>query len=192
MSVGAAAAQARDLAYAECQTAGGPLGPAFFEEHLVVVARRSRELAGILGADGELVELAAYLHDLSAVRDIASLPCHAQESSRLAGEFLRARALATPVVEEVCRCIESHTAPIARGGGTPEEICLSNADAMAQIERPAYWLYFAYRVRGLGYREGIAWLKTRVEQNFGALIQEARGLVALEYASTARFLGASL
>ncbi len=35
-----------------------------------------------------------------------------------------------------------HAIPVAPDKGTKEEVCVSNADAISQIIRPAYWLYF--------------------------------------------------
>ena len=60
----------------ECRGSRNAFGPAFFEEHLSVVVEYARKLGNTLGADLEIVELAAWLHDLAAIQDIAALPRH--------------------------------------------------------------------------------------------------------------------
>ena len=71
-------------------------------------------------------------------------------------------------------CVAKHSQPLASGAA--EEICLSNADALAQIARPAYWLWFAFNVRKLGFAEGREWLRGLYQKNWSALIPAAQAL----------------
>jgi uncharacterized protein len=64
----------------------------------------------------------------------------------------------------------NHGRPLGAGEGTPEAVCLSNADAMAQIARPPVWLFFALKIRNPGYVEGTHWYAEKVRQNWSALI----------------------
>jgi len=178
----------RDLVRSECFRDSNRFGPAFFDQHLETVVRYGRELAVRLGADPEVVELAGYLHDLSAVRDLESVPTHHLDGARIARELLLAHGWPLAVADSVCRCIESHSAPVAKGQGTPEEVCLSNADVMSHIARPAYWFFYLYRVRGMQYGDGVSWLRTRVERLWSGLTEDARAIVATEYATAVRIL----
>jgi uncharacterized protein len=175
----------RELVREEC--ARGSFGPAFFEEHLAVVARYGERLARELGADAEIVELAAWLHDLAAVRDPAALPEHARLSAALARELLPAYGFSGGTIDRVARAIASHSSPLALGSGTLEEVCLSQADAVAQIVRPAWWFYFAFTVRKCGFDEGRRWLLGLWESRWNSLIGPARALVGDLY-SQARAL----
>jgi hypothetical protein len=69
------------------------------------------------------------------------------------------------------------------GSAPPEAVCLSNADAAARILRPAYWLYFAFQVRGLNFAEGRQWLRSLFESQWNALIEPAREMAASDYAT---------
>lgn len=178
----------RELVRSECCRDSNPFGPAFFAQHLDTVVRYGRELAARLGADAQVVELAGYLHNLSAVRDLSSVPTHHLDGARIARELLRAHDWPLTVAERVCRCIESHSAPVAKGQGTLEEVCLSNADVMSHIARPAYWFFYLYRVRGMPYEGGVSWLRTRVERLWSALTEEARAIVAAEHTAAVRIL----
>ncbi len=168
------------LVEGECRSTSNAFSPAFFGQHLEQVAHYAGALGLRLGADPAVVELAAYLHDLSAVRDLATLATHADDSARIAHELLREKGFAPGIVERVCSCIEKHGAPVPSGGGSPEEICISNADVMSQIARPAYWLYYLYRVRGMDYADGVEWLRIRAGAVFSRLTVEAREIIAPE------------
>ncbi len=174
----------RELVRADCLRETNAFGPAFFGQHIEVVVRYALLLAGRIGADAETVELAAWLHDLAAVRDPSRVPTHAADSALLARELLAAH----PKTDAVCRAIASHAAPVRPGEGSAEEVCLSHADVMSHIARPAYWLFYLYRVRGASYEQGLAWLRDRVERCFHELAPEARALIAAERAAAVRLL----
>ncbi|HWQ53101.1 MAG TPA: HD domain-containing protein [Bryobacteraceae bacterium] len=173
----------------ECRRGTNVFGPEFFDEHLAVVASYADCLAPRLGANAEVVQLAAYLHDISAVRDITTLRDHAVVSAAHARELLALRGYPLSIAENVSRAIASHVTPVPLGAGTPEEICLSNADAISQIVRPAYWLFFAFVVRKCGFEEGREWLLNRMDSNWNALIEPARELVVDRYPLARRLVG---
>ena len=152
-----------------CNSSRNSFGPAFFEQHLSVVVKYARSLGEALEADLEIVELAAWLHEI-------------------ARKMLSEKGYPAERTERVAACIASHSAPVQIGNGSAEEVCVSNADATAQIVRPAYWLYFAFHVRRLGFTEGKDWLRQRVENNWAALIPPARAMIEKEYRQVTEFL----
>jgi uncharacterized protein len=164
----------RECVFTDCNSSKNALGPPFLDQHLAVVVGYAKPLAGVLGADLEIVEFAA-------VRDIAALPRHPVLSEEIARRVLEQDNYPSERTDRLARCILAHSVPAQIGGGAPEEVCLSNADAMSLIVRPAYWLYFVFRVRQLGFDEGKAWLLRRVESNWAALIQPARDMIEKEY-----------
>lgn len=178
----------RDSVRSECEAKENVFGPAFFEQHVAVVADYAGKLAAHLGADAEIVELAAYLHDLSAVRDAATLPHHPLESAQIAQKWLEELGYPADRTRRVADAIRSHASPLPMRGSPLEAVCLSNADAMAQIARPAYFLFFAFTVRKLGFDHGTHWLLDRIDANWKALIEPARDLIATEYLQARIFL----
>lgn len=165
----------------ECSSSRNAFGSAFFEQHVLVVREYSALLAKALGADAEIVELAAYLHDMGAVSDFAALSRHPAAGAEIAQKVLQEQGYPAERTERVARCVMSHSSPVQMGGGLPEEVCLSNADAMSQITKPSYWLYYAFQVRQFGFAEGREWLRQRVESNWVALIPPARQLIEREH-----------
>jgi len=171
----------RESVFRECRSGRNAFGPAFFEEHLSVVVEYAKRLGETLGADPEIVELAGWLHDLAAIRDVAALPRHPILSAEMAHRLLQEHGYPPERIERVAKCIASHSVPVQVGHGLPEEVCVSNADAMALIVKPVYWFYFVFRVRQLGFTEGRDWLRQRVESNWAALIPAARVITEQQY-----------
>ena len=171
----------REYVFNECKDSKNAFGPAFFEQHLLVVLEYGKRLAAVLGADTEIVELAAYLHDIAAVGDITVVPQHHLLGAESARETLQQHSYPSERIERVVQCITSHSAPVQIGKGSPEEVCLSDADAMSQIARPVYWLHYAFRVRQFDFKTGQRWYRQRVESNWSQLIRPAKDIIEKEY-----------
>ena len=173
---------ARKYAEEQCRGSQNHLSGAFLDEHILPVASYALQIAERLGADREIVEIASYLHDISAVQDIRTLPEHPQCSAAIAASLLANWGYPASRIEQVEKCILTHSSPLQLGSGSLEDVCLSNADAMAFITRIPYWLFFAYSVRRFDFREGKQWLRERVERNWNALIEPAQEIIKAEYA----------
>lgn len=165
----------------ECNNSKNAFSPAFFDEHLSVVVECARRLGQALSADLEIVELAGWLHDISAIQDFAALPKHPALSAEIARQRLLKEGYPSERIERVAKCIASHSTPVQIGNGPIEEVCVSNADAMSQIVKPAYWFYYVFRVRQFGFAEGRDWLRRRVEDHWAALIPQARDIIESRY-----------
>ena len=177
-------ADIREFACQACQRETNLFGPSFFDQHLTVVADCAAILAKRLGADLEVVELAAYLHDISAVCDPTTLPDHPKRSADLAVRILLEYGYPGGRASDVAQAIASHSDPLPMGSASPEEVSVSNADAVARILRPAYWMYFAFAVRKYGFEEGRLWLRTLLERQWCGLIEPAKELAGEQYAAT--------
>jgi hypothetical protein len=182
--VAAVAAQVRE----ECLAPTNRFGAAFFAEHLELATELALRLAPGVGADPLVISLAGPLHDLAAVRDLGCLPDHARQGARLARELLPSLGAAPALVEAVASCIEAHSAPVPLGQGSPEQVCLSNADVLSHLARPLYWTHYLYGIRGLDLDQGLAWLRGRIGPAYQALIPEARVLGAGNRQALARLL----
>jgi putative nucleotidyltransferase with HDIG domain len=171
-----------------CQREGNVFSPSFFDQHLSVVADCATSLAERLGADLEVVEMAAYLHDISAVFDPATMPNHPRQSADLATQILVEHGYPKGRASDVARAIASHSHPLPIGSASLEEVCVSNADAAARILRPAYWMYFVFGIRKYGFEEGRQWLRELIEKQWRVLIEPAKELVGNQYGATLELL----
>jgi len=180
----AVAAQVRE----ECLRPSNRFGPAFFSEHLELVTRLALALAPRLGADPGVLALAGPLHDLAAVRDFSTLSDHAHVSAQLAPGILATHRVESAVAKAVARCIETHSLPVAMGEGTPEQVCLSNADVLSHLARPVYWCFYLFQVRGLDYAQGLAWLRARSGSAWDALTPAAKEMGLVDQEALIRML----
>ncbi len=171
----------RGLIEDTCSQGTGPFDADFFTQHILVMTVAADALALTLHADREVVALAAYLHDIAAVEDYGGIAKHPILGAERAGEILSAQGYPAERIAAVQRCILSHSAPLAPGQGTPEEVAISNADAVSQITRPGYWLRYGTVAKKLGYQQGLAWYKERIQSHWQSLIPEARCLAADAY-----------
>lgn len=171
----------KNYVHEECKKPNNMFGTGFFEEHVLIVADFSKRLAEKISADIEIVELSSYLHDIAAVQDIKALPTHSTLSAEAADKMLSSNGYDCERIEAVKRTIITHTTPLKLSEASPEEVCLSNADAMSQITKPAYWLYFVFSIRNLSYGDGCKWIRARVENNWKALIEPAKEMIEKEY-----------
>jgi hypothetical protein len=181
------AAQVRD----ECLLPSNRFGKAFFPEHLELVMRLALSLTPRLGADPRVLALACPLHDLAAVRDFSTLPDHARASAEIAPGILTAHGIELELANDVARCIETHSTPVLMGEGTPEQVCLSNADVLSHLARPVYWCFYLFRVRGLDYAQGLAWLRARSGSAWDALTPAAKEMGAKDREALIRMLEAA-
>jgi uncharacterized protein len=183
------AAPAAALAREECLRPENRFGPAFLEQHLAPATGLALALAPRLGADPLTVALAGWLHDLAAVRDFSCLPDHHAQGARVARELLRPLGFPPARIEAVARTIETHSFPVKPGQGTPEQVCLSNADVLSHLARPAYWTWYLYGPRGMTFEGGLTWLRGRIGPAFEALTPEAQALGAADRAAVAKLVG---
>ena len=105
---------ARDYAIQACRKPENALDASFFDLHLKVVAFYAVALADTLGADREVVEIASYLHDISAVMDIKTLLTHPINSGDIAEKLLLSEGYPYEKTIKVKQRILRHASPWER------------------------------------------------------------------------------
>lgn len=160
-----------------CQRPANLFGPSFFSLHIEQVEKFSLQLAVQLGADKEVVQIAALIHDIAAVTDFSTLVQHAGKGAEMAVELLKDYPMSPERKGKVLFCIRTHSKPIATGADIPEAVCISNADAMSQITQSLYWTFYIFGVRRFSFEDGRKWYEQRVSDNWNDLIQPAREIL---------------
>ncbi len=177
---------------AACRQADNKLSSAFYQEHILVVVDYCDRLSDGLHADREILLLSALLHDISAIQDLETLPDHAARSSRVAESMLRDLDYSRDRAARIKRAVLRHSTPLDLGAGSIEEVILSNADALSQIANPSYWLYFAFRIKGMSFEDGTRWYSRRIAANWARMILPARDLVADRYEQVRTLMSGSM
>ncbi len=115
--------------------AGGPR-PAFDYryEHTLAVVKLARWLAPLAGADPQVVEAAAWLHDVRKFLNHKGRDTHAQDASRAAQEILAGTDFPPAKIPGVRHAIEHHVGLKRHTRLEPAETaCLWDADKLSKI-----------------------------------------------------------
>jgi len=152
-----------------------------YENHILLVAEYGERLSKLLGADSLVVELASYLHDFSSVHNFDHKTDHSIKNPKLIQELLSKFKFSESVIKGVTETIMANSRPI-NGKATIEAICLSNAEAMSQLAKPVFWMFFNNSAEQKPYKECVKTYIDWMESNWKTMISEARDMMAEEYA----------
>lgn len=163
-------------------------GHGIWYHHVLYVVKFAKELAPKLGADEEIVEIAALLHDHAGISNSEHYAEHHIHGARLAGEILTGFAYPEEKIEQVKQCIFSHRGSVLIERNSPEEVCLASADAMAHIDQAFSLLLFRCKRKGASIEEGCAWVHAKLERSWNKLCPEAQEMMKETYLSTQALL----
>ena len=164
-----------------CAAPTNVFGYGIWTHHIREVVKLGRELSGEFGADEEIVELAALLHDYASIKDERLYAEHHVHGPLEAQSVLASLDYPVDKIEAVKRCVAEHrgSAPVERT--TPEARCLASADALAHIQNVPSLLFFAYVHKGLGIDEGTTWVREKLERSWGKLELQVRPRARKQY-----------
>lgn len=156
----------------------------FFETaivHIEAVVKNAKELAGIYGADKEIVTIAAWLHDIASITDKTLYEEHHIHGARIAEELLSKLGYEKEKKEKVKNCILNHRGSVLKEKTTPEEICVADADAISHFDSVPCLFYLAYTTRKLGESEGKEFVKHKLERSYHKLSEEGKKIYQEKY-----------
>jgi uncharacterized protein len=171
----------REYVKAECSKT--TFNRELYENHILVVADYGAKLAKILGADKQAVELASYLHDFAIVHNFEQSNEHHVKGAKVAEDLLIQFKYSDDIINKVRDAILMHLKPQNGKNVSTEAICLSNADAMSQLAKPLFWLYYGYTIKKKNYNDCIHTYIKSMEDNWQAMIEPAKEMMAQEYAA---------
>jgi uncharacterized protein len=154
---------------AACASPSNIFGYGIWTHHIKPAAEIARRLAARFGADSEVVELAALLHDYASIKNAALYQDHHVHSSEEAERILRERGYPDTKISAVKECIVTHRASVRVEGRSVEGDCLASADAIAHIEQVPSLLYYVFVQRQMGIDEGTQWVRAKLERSWQKL-----------------------
>lgn len=116
----------------QCYKPEAKYGSEIFENHLVPMRNYAVDLAEDLGADKEIVEISAWLHDIGSV--MIGRKDHHITGSKIAEEELIKLDYPKEKIEQVKHCILSHRGSQNNFPETVEARIISDADALSNFE----------------------------------------------------------
>jgi len=154
----------------------------FFKYHIKLVVKYALKLAKIKKADAEIVEIAAWLHDIGWTEKSRVRNQHHITSAKIAKKFLRKLGYPEDKIKKVTECILSHRGSIKEfKPKSLEAKILRNASAMAHFE--TFLDLFAWHSKKRGLEGAIDYLVKKVKRDWKIKITmpEAKEMVRKYY-----------
>lgn len=120
--------------------------------HIEPVAEIARNMAKEMNADMQVVEISAYLHDITKMTGVRKN--HHLTGAQYAEKFLNKYNIETDKIEKIKNCIMKHRGNSEFERTSIEEKIIATADAVAHIEHPLTLFYAWYGRRQCQIDEG--------------------------------------
>ncbi len=104
----------------------------FWENHVKHVVKESLLLAEKYGADKEIVEIAAMLHDIALMSNVGTKADHNVNGAKIAEEILSKYNVEKSKKERIVGCVLHHRA--SKYAENIEELCVADADIIAHFD----------------------------------------------------------
>ena len=155
----------------------------FWNDHIKYVVKNSVELAQKYGADVEIVELGALLHDIAMPSEIGSREEHNIYGTQIADELLSKLNYPVDRKERVKECVLRHRGSKDLPRNTIEEQCVADADVIAHFDciPSIFHLAFGKNDMDMSIKDGTEFVKKKLERDFSKLSDRTRGELKNRY-----------
>ncbi|WP_308011344.1 HD domain-containing protein [Clostridium tagluense] len=165
----------------QCKSKDNIFGYEGWACHIVSVVKYAKILAKRLGANEELVEIAALLHDYASVKDKNMYEQHHIYGAIEAEKILKELDYPKEKIEIIKDCILCHRGSVKKQQKTKEAVCIASADAMAHIDQVPSLLHLAYHNKKMEVKEGAEWVSGKIERSWNKLCPEAKEIMKRKY-----------
>ena len=154
-----------------CENYKEKYGYDFWNDHIKYVVKNSIELAKKYGADVEIVELGALLHDIAMPSELGPREEHNVYGVQIADELLTQLNYPEDRKERVKECILRHRGSKNLPRNTIEEECVADADVLAHFDciPSVFHLAFGKNELDLSIEEGTEFVKKKLERDYNKL-----------------------
>lgn len=104
----------------------------FWNNHIKFVVDEALKLASVYGADKEIVELGALLHDIALISNIGTKADHHIQGAKIAEEILTNLKYPQDKREKVVNCVLHHRS--SKNAENIEELCVCDGDILAHFD----------------------------------------------------------
>ncbi len=179
--------QVRSFVEEECRKPTSKYGYAPFPTHFVPVVAYAKILAEKMNADFEIVELAAWLHDIGSI--MVGRENHHITGAEIAEKKLKEFAYEPKKIELIKQCILAHrgSKPLERGSLEGKIIC--DADGLAAFDRIEGLFMAALVYEHLGQEQARISVRTKLFNSYKKLSSEAKEIIKPKYEAAMLLLG---
>ena len=143
-----------------------------YNEHFVPVVAYAKQLAKEVGADGEVVEIAAWLHDIGSIHGHKDI--HHEYGRDYAQEFLLKLDYPQDQIDMVKHAIYSHRGSKDIKRETKEAECVADADAMSHIYNIVSLFRLAFKDKQLDTEEAREFVKSKLERSYKKMSEHGK------------------
>lgn len=169
----------RSFVEEECKKPTSKYGYEPYVNHFIPMHDFAVMLAKKMNADLEVVELAAWLHDIGSI--IYGRENHHITSAKIAEGKLRELNYPLEKIEKVKKCIMNHRGSILSKRESKEEQIIADADAMSNFGCIDGLFKAAYLSEGLKQNEARLSVLRHFENSWNKISEEARRIVKEKY-----------
>ena len=129
----------------------------FWEQHVKLVVKEALNLADEYGADKEIVELGALLHDIALVMEVGTKADHNKNGKEIARQILEEYGYPDDRKERVLGCVLHHRS--SQYAENLEELCVGDADILAHSDNIPMCFGFVYKYNTINTRSIDEWIQ---------------------------------
>ncbi len=164
----------------ECKKSTSKYGYEPYEFHFVSVYNYARRLAESLNADIEVVELAAWLHDIGSI--VKGREDHHLTGAEIAEKKLKELNYPSEKIQKVKKCILNHRGSVNNNRTSLEERIIADADAMSHFDNISGLFMAAFIYENKNQGEAKILVKNKLDRSWSKLsFQESKELIKPKY-----------
>jgi len=176
----------KKLVKEECQKETNIYGMSAYR-HFVAVVKYAKQLANKRKADEEIVEIAAWLHDIGSIK--GNTENHHIVGAEFAGELLKKYNYPKNKIEAVQHCIMSRRGSQNIKRETLEAECLADADAMSHFDSIDALFRIALVDKKLNQEESRDFVFNKLTRSWNKLSPYSQKLFKSKYEAVKELLG---
>ena len=157
----------------------------FWENHIKFVVDEALELAQEFGADKEIVELGALLHDIALVSKVGTREDHHINGAKITEEILTNFNYPQSKMYRVMNCVLHHRS--SKNAECVEELCVCDADILAHFDNIPLMFDVSYQFHNFNsLQERTQWIIKSLEKDFNDLSGKTKGKFKIKYENILR------
>lgn len=150
----------------------------FWEQHIRLVVKEALILADKYGADKEIVELGALLHDITLVSNVGTRGDHHKNGRAISEKILSEYGYPDDRKERVLGCVLHHRS--SRFAENIEELCVADADIISHYDNLPMCFGSAYKFNKFDTNSVAEWIKY-FEHDYNDLSEETKQIFKPRY-----------
>lgn len=129
----------------------------YWEQHIKLVVKEALILADEYGADKEIVELGALLHDIALVSEVGTRAEHHTNGKIIADRLLSEYGYPDDRKQRVLGCVLHHRS--SKNAKNLEELCVANADIISHYDNIPMCFGAAFKYNKINTNSLDEWIK---------------------------------